>query len=72
MKVSTNSTASAALTYFAAAAVLAGVAVALAGLHLTVLAGEAGPAGARVAALASIGARGIVLARLMVGAVVQV
>lgn len=67
-----SSVRSGALTYFAAAAVLAGVAVALVGLDLTVLAGEAGPAGTGVAALARVGTRSIVLARLVVGAVVQV
>ena len=60
------------VTYFAAAAVLARVAVALVGLDLAVLAGEPGPAGAGVAALAGVGARSAVLARLVVGAVVQV
>ena len=59
-------------TYFAAASVLAGVAVTLVGFDLAVLAGEAGSAGAGVAALAGVGARGFVLARLVVGAVVQV
>lgn len=60
------------LIYFAAAAVLAGVAVALVGLDLTVFAGEAELACAGVAALTSVGARGAVPARLVVGAVVQV
>ena len=60
------------MAYFAAAATLAGVAVALVGLDLTVLAGEPGSARAGVAALARVGARGFVLARLVVGAVVQV
>lgn len=60
------------LANFAAAAVLAGVAVALVGLDLAVLSGEARPAGAGVAALTRVGARGVVLARLVVGAVVQV
>lgn len=59
-------------TYFAAAAVLAGVAVALVGFDLAVFASEAGPAGAGVAALTGVGARGLVLTRLVVGAVVQV
>lgn len=60
------------LTHFAAAAVLAGVAVTLVGLNLAVFAREAGPAGAGVAALASVGAGGVVLTWLVVGAVVQV
>lgn len=63
---------SAALTHFAAAAVLAGVAVALVGLDFTVFASEPGLAGAGVAALAGVSARGVILARLVVGAVVQV
>lgn len=61
-----------AFTYFAAATVLAGVAVAFVDLNLAVFAGEAGPAGAGVAALTGVGARGSVLAGLVVGAVVQV
>lgn len=60
------------LANFAAAAVLAGVAVALVDLDLAVFSGEAGPAGAGVAALTRVGARGVVLARLVVGAVIQV
>lgn len=60
------------LAYLAAAAILAGVAVALVGLDLAVDAGEAGLARARVAALACVGARGLVLARLVIGAVVEV
>lgn len=60
------------LTYFAASAVRAGVAVAFVGLGLAVLAGESGLAGAGVAALASVGARSTVLAWLVVGAVVQI
>lgn len=63
---------SAVLTHFAAAAVLAGVAVALVGLDLTVFASEPRLAGAGVAALAGVSARGVILARLVVGAVVQV
>lgn len=59
-------------THLAAAAILAGVAVALVGLDLAVDAGEAGLAGAGVAALPRVGARGLVLARLVIGAVVQV
>lgn len=59
-------------THFAAAAILAGVALAIVGLDLTGDAGEAGLAGAGVAALPSVGARGFVLARLVIGAVVQV
>lgn len=60
------------LTYFAASTVLARVAVAFVGFDLTVLAGEPRSTGAGVAALASVGARGIVLTRLVVGAVVQI
>lgn len=60
------------LTHFAAAAVLAGVAVTLVGLNLAVFAREAGSAGAGVAALPSVGAGGIVLTWLVVGAVVKV
>lgn len=60
------------LTYVAAAAVPAGVAVALVDFDLAVFAGVAGPAGARIAALTGVGARGAVLARLVVGAVIQV
>ena len=60
------------LTHRAAASVPAGGAVALVGLDLAVLAAEAGWAGARVAALARVGARGLVLTRPVVGAVVQV
>lgn len=72
VRTSDGSIRSDASTYLAAAAVPAGVAVALVGLDLTVLAGEPGPAGAGVAALAGVGARGVVLAWLVVGAVVQV
>lgn len=61
-----------ALIYLAAATVLAGVAVALVGLNLAVFACEPRPAGAGIAALASVGARGVILARLVVGAVVQI
>lgn len=60
------------LTHFATSAVLAGVAVALVGLNLAVLPCEAGSAGARVAALAGVGARGIVPTRPVIGAIVQV
>lgn len=60
------------MTYFAAAAVLAGVAFTLVGFVLAVCSGEPRPAGASVAALTGVGARGIILARLVVGAVVQV
>lgn len=59
-------------SYVAAASVFAGVAVALVGFQLTVGAAEAGPAGARVAALARVCARGAVGTRLVVGAVVEV
>lgn len=58
--------------YVAAASVLAGVAVALVGFQLTVGPAKAGPAGARVAALARVCARGAVGTRLVVGAVVEV
>lgn len=60
------------MTYFAAAAVLAGVPVALVDLDLAVFSGEAGSAGAGVAALTRVGAGGVVLTRFMVGAVIQV
>lgn len=56
VKLSTSSMTSGTLTYFAAAAVLAGVAVALVGLDLTVYASEPRPASAGVAALACVGA----------------
>lgn len=56
----------------AAAAISAGVAVAFVGLDLAVFPGEAGPAGAGVAALAGVGARGLVLTRPVIGAIVQV
>lgn len=59
-------------TYIAAASVLAGVAVALIRLQLTVGSAKAGPAGAGVAALASVCARGTVGTWLVVGAVVEV
>ena len=59
-------------THVAAASVLAGVAVALVGLQLTVGASVAGPAGAGVAALPCVGAGGTVGAGLVVGAVVEV
>lgn len=64
--------ASGAVTHLTAAAVPARVAVALVGLQLAVDAGEAGLARAGVAALPGVGARGVVLARLVIGAVVQV
>lgn len=60
------------VTHFAAATVPAGVAVALVGLDLAVFAGEAGPAGAGVAALTGVGAGSVVAAWLVVGAVVQI
>lgn len=56
----------------AAASALAGVAVALVGLDLAAQPREAGPAAAGVAPLAGVGAGGAVLARPVVGAVVQV
>ena len=59
-------------TYITAATILARVAVALAGLDLAVGAAEAGLAGAGVAALACVGASGVVLAWLVVGTEVQV
>lgn len=59
-------------SYFAAAPILTGVAVALVGLNLAVFASESWPAGAGVAAFAGVGARGAILTRLVVGAVVQV
>lgn len=70
--MSDSSVRSGALTYFAASAVRAGVAVAFIGLGLAVFASETGLTGAGVAALAGVGARSIVLARLVVGAVVQI
>lgn len=60
------------LTHFAAATILTGVAVTLVDLDLTVFASKPRSAGAGVTALASVGARGIILAWLVVGAVVQV
>ena len=60
------------MTHFAAATVLAGVAVALVGLDLAVFAGEPGSAGAGVAALAGVGAGSVIATRLVVGAVVQI
>lgn len=59
-------------TDIAAAAVLAGVALALVGLDLAAGSRKAGPAGAGVAPLARVGAGGAVLARAVVGAVVEV
>ena len=59
-------------TYVAAASVFAGVAVALVRFQLTVGAAKAGPAGAGVAALARVGARGAIGTWLVVGAVVEV
>lgn len=58
--------------HFATSAVLAGVAVAFVGLNLAVFPGEAGSAGARITALASVGARGVILTRPVIGAIVQV
>lgn len=58
------------VTHFAAATVFAGVAVALIGLGLTVYTSEPRLAGAGVTALSSVGARGIILARLVISAVV--
>lgn len=59
-------------TYFAASTVLAGVAVAFVGLNLAVFPGEAGSAGACITALASVGARGVILTWPVIGAIVQV
>lgn len=58
------------VTHVAAAAVFAGVAVASVGLSLTVDTSEPGLAGAGVAALSSVGARRVILARLVISAVV--
>lgn len=60
------------LTHVATASVLAGVAVTLVGLQLAVGASEAGSAGAGVAALTRVGARGTVGTWFVVGAVVEV
>lgn len=60
------------LTHVTAASVLAWVAVTLVDLQFTVGAPESWPAGARVTALAGVGAGGPVGAWLVVGAVVQV
>lgn len=59
-------------TYFAAAAILARAAVALVGLSFTVFSEEPGLAGAGVASLTCVGASGFILARFVVGAVIQV
>lgn len=59
-------------TYVAAASVFAGVAVALVSFQLAVGTAKAGPAGAGVAALASVCARGAIGTWLVVGAVVEV
>lgn len=58
------------VTHFAAATVFAGVAVAAIGLSLAVHTSEPRLAGAGVTALSSVGARGIILARLVISAVV--
>lgn len=65
-RMSSNSS----VTHFAAAAVFAGVAVTLIGLSLAVYTSEPRLAGAGVTALSSVGARGIILARLVISAVV--
>lgn len=59
-------------THVAAASVLAGVAVTLVGLQLTVGASKAGPAVASETALACVGAGCTISAWFVVGAVVQV
>lgn len=60
------------LTHFAAATILTGVTVTLVDFSLAVVASKPRSAGAGVAALASVGAWGIILAWLVVGAVIQV
>jgi len=67
-----SQTAQATQTYSAASTVLARVGVALIDFNLTVGACVPGSARASVAPLAGVGARGTVLAGLVVGAVVQV
>lgn len=59
-------------THFATSTVLAGVAVAFVGLNLAIFPGEAGLAGTRITALASVGARGVILTWPVIGAIVQV
>lgn len=59
-------------THLATPTILAGVAVAFVGLNLAVLPRETGSAGARVAALARVGARSVVLTGSAIGAIVQV
>lgn len=59
-------------TYFAAAAILAWAAIALVGLKVTVFAEEPRLAGAGVASLTCVGAGSFILARFVVGTVIQV
>lgn len=59
-------------THIATASIFAGVAVALVRFQLTVGTAKAGPAGAGVAALPGVCARGAVGTWLVVGAVVEV
>ncbi len=59
-------------TYVATATILAGVAVTLVNLQLTVCAPISWPAGAGIAALSGIGAGGAISTGFVVGAVVEV